>query len=132
MYFSDAPQKEIDEGKNDESFPSRHSAMAFSGAVFTATLFALRYPNSRYRVPVTAGAFALAGATAALRIGSGSHFTSDVVCGALIGSAAGFIVPFVVTKLADSGAISGGGVLKLGSSSSIVVSPLGISVTRRF
>ena len=58
----------------------------------------MKYPDSKWRVPVTVAAYALAGTTASLRIASGSHFSSDVLAGALIGSFSGFIVPFVSYK----------------------------------
>jgi len=99
MYFDDPPSSLIEEGDHLDSFPSGHSIMAFTGAGYTATLFALRYPDSPYRVPAIAGAYALASATAALRISSGSHFLTDVVAGAAIGTFFGFIVPYIVVKL---------------------------------
>lgn len=98
MYFDEPPAEAVKDGSCRESFPSRHSIMAFSGAAFTATLFALRYPDSKYRVPVTAAAYTLAGTTAALRIAGGSHFMTDVLAGAAIGSFSGFIVPYVATR----------------------------------
>jgi undecaprenyl-diphosphatase len=103
MYFENPPADEIASGDSRKSFPSGHAIMAFSGAAFTATVLALEYPDSPYRVPITAAAFALAGTSAALRIASGAHFTSDVLAGALIGSAAGFAVPFVASKLGAFG-----------------------------
>jgi undecaprenyl-diphosphatase len=119
MYFPDAPAEEIASGDSRKSFPSGHSIMAFSGAAFTATVLAMRYPDSPYRVPLTVTAFALAGSTAALRVASGSHFASDVVAGALIGSAAGFAVPFIAAKVGAFGD---------GKKTSVEASPLGFSV----
>jgi len=49
MYFDSPPSQAAVEG--DESFPSRHSCIAFSAAAFSSTLFALRYPNSPYTGP---------------------------------------------------------------------------------
>jgi len=96
MYFDSPPSQAAVEG--DESFPSRHSCIAFSAAAFSSTLFALRYPNSPYRVPVTLASYALALATAALRVGSGNHFLSDVAAGALIGTVSGVIIPLVFAR----------------------------------
>lgn len=123
MYFDKRSEKEISKGESDQSFPSGHSIMAFNGAVFTATLFALRYPDSKYRVPVTVAAFTLAGSTAALRVASGEHFMSDVIAGALIGSATGFIVPFAAEKF---------GWLGDGSGSGVTVTPNCVSYTYRY
>lgn len=91
QYFSDPPS----EADHDQSFPSGHSVMAFTGAAFTQALFSLRYPDSPYRIPVTASAWTLAAATAVLRVASGNHFVTDVLAGALIGSFYGFAVPYV-------------------------------------
>lgn len=99
MYFEDPPASLIAEGDHLDSFPSGHSIMAFTGAGYTATMFALRHPNSPYRVPAVAVSYALAAATTALRIGSGSHFLTDVVAGAAIGSLFGFIVPYISDRL---------------------------------
>lgn len=96
MYFNSPPAQAAVEG--DESFPSRHSSMAFSAAAFSSTLFALRYPNSPYRVPVTVASYALAIATAALRVGSGNHFLSDVAAGALIGTVSGVVIPLIFAR----------------------------------
>jgi undecaprenyl-diphosphatase len=96
MYFDNPPARAAVEG--DESFPSRHSCIAFSAAAFGSTLFALRYPNSPYRLPVTITSYALALATAALRVGSGNHFLSDVVAGALIGTVSGIVIPLIFAR----------------------------------
>lgn len=99
MYFSDPPEKYVDSGDSEKSFPSRHSIMAFNGAGYTAATFMLRYPNSRYKVPAIATAYGLAFTTATLRVTGGSHFMSDVFTGALIGSATGFLAPYVNYRL---------------------------------
>ena len=43
------------------------------------------------------GSYALATGVAVLRVSSGKHFLSDVLVGAVIGSAVGFLVPFFHT-----------------------------------
>ncbi len=102
-YFPDSPeQPPMGEDDHDESFPSGHSIMAFTGAAFTHALFALRYPDSRYRMPVTIAAWTFASATAALRVASGNHFVTDVLAGAAIGSFFGFAVPYLAWKFLPS------------------------------
>ena len=64
-------------------------------AVATGVLFARRHPASGWRWAVWAGALALAGATAALRVAAGRHFFTDVVVGAAAGSAVGFGLPYL-------------------------------------
>ncbi len=99
MYFDGPPAAAIADGDYIDSFPSRHSIMAFTGAAFTATLFKERYPDSPYRVPAVVAAYVLAGVTAGLRVGSGSHFLTDVAGGAAIGTFFGFIVPYASSRL---------------------------------
>jgi undecaprenyl-diphosphatase len=99
MYDSNPPGDMED---YNESFPSGHSIMAFTGAAFTHALFALRYPDSPYRVPVTIAAWTFASATAALRVASGNHFVTDVLAGAAIGSFFGFAVPYLAWKFLPS------------------------------
>lgn len=106
MYFSGYPEEEVKAGDYCRSFPSRHTAMAFNGAVFTSYVFSTYFPESKYKVPIIAGSFTLAGATGLARILSGNHFISDVLAGAAIGSASGFLVPFfhrVNSELENSG-----------------------------
>ncbi|MGM0431299.1 MAG: phosphatase PAP2 family protein [Spirochaetota bacterium] len=73
------------------SFPSGHTTMSVTAAVFTTVLYSRKFPDSRLRIPVTASVSVSAAATGGLRIVSGSHHPKDVVAGfvlgALIGSA---------------------------------------------
>lgn len=98
-YYPDPPAGAVAEGDHLDSFPSGHSIMAFTGAGYTATMFALRYPDSPYRWPATVAAYVLAGATAGMRVGSGSHFMSDVLAGAAIGTLFGVGVPLATDAL---------------------------------
>lgn len=84
---------------DDQSFPSGHTLMAFSSAAFTQTVFSLNYPDSPYKMAVTATTWALAATTAVLRVASGSHFVTDVLAGAAIGSVLGFAGPYLTHLL---------------------------------
>ena len=99
MYFDGYPQKKIDEGDWEDSFFSGHTAHAFSGAAFTSFVFAKYYPDSPWRYAVTAGTFALAAATGIMRVAGGNHFVTDVLVGAAVGTACGFLVPWIHTKI---------------------------------
>lgn len=95
MYFSGAPQSDIDKGDWNKSFMSGHSIMTFAAAGFTTFTF-LRYcPDSNWTVPVIAATWTLALATATLRITSGCHFMTDVLAGAGVGAAVGFLIPLM-------------------------------------
>ena len=99
MYYdpSTYPEDDLEDGDFANSFPSGHSTMAFAGATFASYTFSKYFPESPYRYAVTGGSYALALATAALRIKSGNHFMTDVLTGAVIGSATGFLVPWLHT-----------------------------------
>ena len=90
-YFDD-PASDSDYA---ESWPSGHAMNGFALASFTSYVFCQYYPDSPWKWAVTGGAFSLAAATAAGRVFSGCHYMSDVLSGAVLGSAIGFLVPFV-------------------------------------
>ena len=102
MYFSDAPQDKIDEGDWCCSFPSGHTAYAFAGAGFVSYVFAKCHPDSKWKIPVIAGSYSVAAATGIMRIASGNHFLTDVLTGAVIGTAAGILVPLFHTDIFGS------------------------------
>jgi len=86
----------------NDSFPSGHTIMAFTGAAFTHAVYSLRYPESKYRRGATFIGYAFATATALLRVGSGNHFVTDVLAGAAIGSLFGYMVPYLAWKVFPS------------------------------
>ncbi len=115
MYYdpSTYPEDDIEDGDFANSFPSGHSTMAFAGATFASYTFSKYFPDSPYRYAVTGGSYALAFTTAALRMKSGNHFMTDVLAGAAIGTAVGFLVPWCHSLSEDSGvklALIGNGV----------------------
>ncbi|MBC5837973.1 phosphatase PAP2 family protein [Flavobacterium muglaense] len=67
------------------SFPSGHSAVAFTNA----TLLYYEYKDANFWY--ASSGFLFAGATAAFRIANNKHFASDVLVGAGIGTASGII-----------------------------------------
>ncbi len=99
MYYDAGtyPEDVSKDGDWCDSFPSGHSTMVFASATFTSYTFCKYFPESYWRIPVVAGSYALAVSTAALRIMSGNHFMTDVVSGAILGSAVGFFVPWLHT-----------------------------------
>ena len=95
MYFTGAPEDEIQKGDWDDSFVSGHSTLSFAAASFTTFLFCQYFPDSNWKIPVILTSYAMATVTAALRVSSGSHFMTDVLCGAVIGSGIGILVPLL-------------------------------------
>jgi membrane-associated phospholipid phosphatase len=92
-YFGPVPAGQGDDFRN--SFPSRHSAMAFMSAGFLASAFCAEFPDSRWKVPVITAGYTLAAGISAARILSGSHFLTDVLTGAVIGSLYGYVIPYL-------------------------------------
>lgn len=99
MYYDSGtwPESDVDEGDYANSFPSGHTTIAFVSATFTSYTFSKYFPDSAWKYPVIAGSYALAAGTSALRLMSGNHFMTDVIAGAAIGSAVGFLVPWLHT-----------------------------------
>jgi len=87
-------------GKDDDSFPSGHTSVAFQGAAFIHRRYGLKWA-----VPVYVGAVYVGWR----RVDTDNHYTKDVVAGAAIGIASSFIFTrpyhgFEVTPLAENGA----------------------------
>lgn len=88
---------DVDSSVEDDwnrSFYSGHTTMAFAAATFSSYTFCKYFPESSYRLPFVAGSYALAAATAAIRVQAGCHFATDVIVGALTGTAIGFLIPW--------------------------------------
>ena len=80
------------------SFFSAHTAVAFASVAAGGALYATRTDDTGNRALVYgAGAFAAA-ATANWRIRAGRHFYSDVVAGALVGTAIGTAIPALQSR----------------------------------
>jgi membrane-associated phospholipid phosphatase len=77
------------------SFYSGHTAMAFAMATSYSYLFSLRHPHSPLVPVVWAGTYAVAATVGIMRVEAGKHFWTDVLAGAAVGSATGFLVPWL-------------------------------------
>jgi membrane-associated phospholipid phosphatase len=113
----------IPSGKGDDyynSFPSGSTALAFLSAGFLSATFSAEYPDSKWKIPIIGGAYTLAGGVALSRILSGSHFLSDVLTGAAIGSVYGWLLPVLHKKQRNNNAVA------------LNISGNGIAVSLRF
>ena len=95
-YFGDVPAGK--ESDAYQSFPSRHTAFAFMSAGFFTSAFFAEYPQSPWKIPLSAAAYTLAAGVGAGRVFSGNHFLSDVLAGAAIGSLYGYLIPALHMK----------------------------------
>ena len=89
----------IDTSEDYESFPSGHTIMAFSAAAYAQAMQLLFYPDSTTMKVVSATTWILAATTATLRVVSGNHYLEDVLAGAAMGSAIGFLGPYITHQL---------------------------------
>ena len=89
IYRSDADRSR---GEAWGSFYSGHTGAAFSLAVFSSLWFMEKYPNSAYVPLVWGGTLAVATAVGVMRIAAGKHYPTDVLVGALVGSASSVLV----------------------------------------
>jgi membrane-associated phospholipid phosphatase len=76
-----------------QSFPSGHAANAFASAVFLSTVYARLHPTSPARPWIWGGSLAVATTVGYLRYNAGKHFPTDILAGAVLGGAIGWMVP---------------------------------------
>jgi membrane-associated phospholipid phosphatase len=89
----------VDTSEDYDSFPSGHALMAFASAAYTQTVTSLWYPESEVMRAASIASWSLATATAVLRVVSGNHYPTDVLAGAAIGGALGFLGPYLTNRL---------------------------------
>lgn len=90
------------EGDARTSFYSGHTAVAFSSAVFLASTHDEIFDAPIRSTIIWSGALGLATTTGYLRYKAGKHFPSDILAGAVIGSAIGYWVPKMHMKSSKS------------------------------
>ncbi len=95
MYNPDASPTLRGDVEGNRSFFSGHTTWAFASMTFLATVYSDYYPNSKYKSAVWISTMSAASAVGLLRIFSGAHFPSDVLVGAVVGSAIGIGIPYL-------------------------------------
>jgi membrane-associated phospholipid phosphatase len=94
----------IDSPEGYRSFYSGHASNAFAALAATAMTIRLRYGEKTWPWIVTG----VVGTSVALeRVAAGRHFPTDVITGAVMGTAVGIIVPWLHSR--ERGAGGGGG-----------------------
>lgn len=84
--------REDDEGAF-ESFYSGHAAAAFASASLLSTVYADVHGRSATSDLLWASSLSVAAFTALARVRAGKHYPSDVLVGAVVGTAVGVVVP---------------------------------------
>ncbi len=78
-----------------KSFFSGHSSVAFASAVFISTIYSDYNPHSEWRPYIWAGSLLTASVVGYLRYEAGMHFPTDILAGAVVGSAIGYAIPWM-------------------------------------
>jgi membrane-associated phospholipid phosphatase len=88
------------------SFFSGHTSYTFSFAVFLSTTFANYNPDSSLKPYVWSASLLLAATTGYLRYAAGMHYPTDIITGALVGSAIGFLIPLIHENETDGSLVA--------------------------
>jgi membrane-associated phospholipid phosphatase len=78
-----------------KSFFSGHSSVAFASAVFISTVYSDYNPHSEWKPYIWAGSLLAASVVGYLRYEAGMHFPTDILVGAAVGSAIGYMIPWL-------------------------------------
>lgn len=97
MYYDNYPTSKTEDGDWNDSFFSGHSTLSFAAASFASFVYCNYFPDSDWKVSVVALSYTLACTTSVLRVLSGNHFVTDVLVGAVVGTATGLLVPYLHT-----------------------------------
>ncbi len=81
-----------------DSFFSGHTSAAFSSAVFLSKTYSDIYGKSTWSKVIWISSISLASTVGYLRYESGQHFPTDIIAGAIIGSAIGYLIPVLHKK----------------------------------
>ena len=92
-YNENAPLEKKLKKSTRLAFFSGHTTNAFAGSVFFATTFSDYFPDSKMKPYVWGGSLFLASVVAYARVEAGRHYRTDVIVGALVGSAIGHFIP---------------------------------------
>jgi membrane-associated phospholipid phosphatase len=100
LYNTDLTPEERLGAESDpkSSFFSGHAAAAFTAAAFLSKVFTDVYGASPWSTLVWASSLSLAAYTSFARVKAGVHFPTDVIAGAAVGFAIGYLVPVLHKK----------------------------------
>ncbi len=100
LYNTDlTPEERLGAGDDPKSsFFSGHAAAAFTAAAFLSKVFTDVHGPSVWSTLVWASSLSLAAYTGFARVKAGVHFPTDVIAGAAVGFAIGYLVPVLHRK----------------------------------
>jgi membrane-associated phospholipid phosphatase len=77
------------------SFFSNHTTAAFASAVFLSTIYSDYNPHSEWKPYIWGGSLLMASVVGYMRYAAGEHFPTDILVGAVAGSAIGYAIPWM-------------------------------------
>jgi membrane-associated phospholipid phosphatase len=93
VYNPDAAISEKLTSEAKRSFFSGHTTNAFASAVFLSTVYSNYYPDSKWTPYIWGGSLLAASSVGYMRYRAGKHFPTDILVGAAVGSAIGYLIP---------------------------------------
>jgi membrane-associated phospholipid phosphatase len=93
VYNENVPIEEKLHPDAKRSFFSGHTTISFSSAVFLSKVYGDYFPDSKWKPYIWGVSLGIAAAVGYLRIAAGKHFLTDVLVGALVGGAIGYLIP---------------------------------------
>lgn len=100
--YSSTPQSLLDDLDRNYSFPSGHTATAFSCASFCTYIYSQGDGTKFQKRAMGVSTYSVAALTGALRIYSGNHYLTDVLAGAALGTSVGLLVPYLHKNMPDN------------------------------
>ena len=94
-YNEQAPGEKRMAADSRLSFFSGHATLAFASAVFLSVTFSKYHPDSKLKPVVWGTSLIAASLVGYLRYSAGSHFPTDIIAGAVVGSVIGFLFPLI-------------------------------------
>jgi membrane-associated phospholipid phosphatase len=95
VYFDGAPLDARMEPDARKSFFSGHASLTACNTFFAAKVWSDLHPNSRWKPVVWSAATLVPAYVAWQRVEAGKHYPSDVLVGAVVGAAVGYLIPTI-------------------------------------
>jgi len=102
IYNENMPLEEKLTADSRLSFFSAHASASFASAVFLSTVYSEYFPDSDLKLVVWGASLLSASFVSYLRYASGYHFPTDIITGAVVGAAIGFLIPIIHKNKDDS------------------------------
>ena len=93
VYNNAVPMEQRLNSENNQSFYSGNAAIMFYNTAFISKVYSDLFPNSKLRYVIVGLGLSWSTYSGWLSVKSGKHYMSDVIAGAVIGAATGYLIP---------------------------------------